>query len=461
MTPSLRRPVAVPLTELVGASVIAAFAFVVTRVGATGEREVWSALVMIPIIVLLTLPLLVRAGRGDPDPRILRLLLMALVLKAFATVARYYMAFGLYGGTADAGVYHNEGARLSESYRHLDFTADIGHMFIGTGFMRAATGVLYAVTGPSIFVAYAVFSLLGFWGLWFLYRAFRIAVPDGDHHRYALLVLFLPSMLFWPSGLGKEAWMTFGIGLVALGAAKLLSRDHQWPVPLVLGLAATMVVRPHISAALFVGLAAAVVLRRPVGVRTALTPLVRIASVAAVLAVGMLVVRYAAGFLDIGDLSISTLDKTMRGTQEATAIGGSSFEAHPVNSPIDLPMAAVSVLIRPFLFEARNVQSGIAALEGTVLLVLLARALPQTRAVLRELRTQPYLIMCAVYTLLFVYAFSSFSNFGILTRERVQVLPFVVAFLAVAAGVRARPRPVGTHRSTPSSTVTHTLQETR
>jgi hypothetical protein len=43
----------------------------------------------------------------------------------------------------------------------------------------------------------------------------------------------------------------------------------------------------------------------------------------------------------------------------------------------------------------------------------------------------PYLIMAGIYSLLFVYGFSSFANYGILVRQRVQVLPFLLVFVAM------------------------------
>jgi hypothetical protein len=45
-----------------------------------------------------------------------------------------------------------------------------------------------------------------------------------------------------------------------------------------------------------------------------------------------------------------------------------------------------------------------------------------------------------VYGLLFVVAFSSIGNFGIIARERVQLLPFFLVLLA-APGVAARRPP--------------------
>ena len=193
-----------------GVVIIASYV-TLTAWAATGATyEVWSALLFIPLLLLVSLPMLARAGARDPDPRFIRLLVLAFVLKCFSTVARYLMAFVLYDGVADASLYDTEGERLAEQYRDGNFDAEIGRRFVGTGFIRVFTGAIYTVTGPSIYVGYAVYGWLGFWGLYFLYRAFRVAVPDGDAHRYALLVLFLPSMLFWPSGLGKEAFMTFG-----------------------------------------------------------------------------------------------------------------------------------------------------------------------------------------------------------------------------------------------------------
>ncbi len=401
--------------------------------------DTWAALVVLPLLVLVSLPLLRRAGRRDPDPRFYSLLVTAFVIKGFATVARYLMAFVLYDGVADAGVYHAEGERLAQSYRQGNFGADIGRDFIGTGFIRVFTGLIYTITGPSIFVAYAVFACLGFWGLYFLYRAFQVAFPDGDTRRYGLLVLLLPSMLFWPSGLGKEAWMTLGIGLVAFGGARLLSGQRGWVVPLSLGLLGTGVVRPHITAALFAAMAAAYLLGRHQRPVTVLTPLARGVGIVLIAVGGVVAVTQAAEFLEVEDVSASNVDAAISDTAELTDEGGSSYEAQGVNSPVDFPMAAVSVLFRPFVFEADNAQMLLAAVEGSLLMALFAFSVPRLRGLRSRLRAQPYLLMCIFYTAMFVYAFSNFSNFGILTRERVQVLPFVLVLLALPRVAATRP----------------------
>ena len=53
---------------------------------------------------------------------------------------------------------------------------------------------------------------------------------NADHKRYALL-LSVPSMLYWPSSIGKESWLLFFIGVTAYGAARhFTERVGRWVV---------------------------------------------------------------------------------------------------------------------------------------------------------------------------------------------------------------------------------------
>lgn len=431
-------PRALSAVAVTGLALITGYLWLVFEVSASGRDEAWRALVVIPLLLLLSVPLLLRAGRRDPDPRFLPLLVWAFVLKCLASVARYLMAFVLYNGN-DGRSYSEEGARLAGEYLQGNFGADIGREFIGTGFVRVATGVLYMITGPSLYVSWAVFSLLGFWGTYFLYRAFRVSIHDGDVRRYALLLLLLPSVLFWPASLGKEALVTFGIGLMAYGSALLLAGYRTWAVPLLLGVAVTGVVRPHITAALFAALAVAWFLRRRPRPATELTPLAYVGGAVGIIVTGALVASFAATFLEV-DLSVDGFTSAIGETTELTDEGGSTFTPATVHSPLDMPLAAFTILFRPLLVEATNAQMLLAAGEGSLLLLLVALSAKSWRHLPQRLRRQPYLIFCLAYMLVFVYAFSNFGNFGILTRQRVQVLPFLLVFLALRPP-RVRPEP--------------------
>lgn len=425
-----------PLTDTVrdnapavaGFTVAAAYAGVVFYGMSHWSFNVWGAFIVGPLLLGVSIPILRRLARKDPDPRLFRLLMAALVLKLLAAIPRWAMAFVLYGGTADASRYHRIGTTLGEAYRHLSFPGSPSPV-PGTGFVDILTGGIYAITGPTLMGGYLVFSWLGFWGLCCFYRAAVVAVPGVDRRRYAILVLFLPSMLFWPSGIGKEAWMTLGLGLAALGAARLFTRQRGGFLLLGLGLAGAGAVRPHMAAILFVAVFAGYLLRRS-GTRSVLGPLSKLVGIVLLVGIGLLVIQQTKDFFGISSVDSGSVQGVLDNTERRTSGGGSSFAASPARSIANLPDAAVSVLFRPFPWEAHNAQALLAAAEGLLLGLLLVRSVPRLSGIVRRL-TEPYVLMSLVYVAEFVYAFSTFGNFGIIARERVQVLPFVVLLLCM------------------------------
>ncbi|HXF73614.1 MAG TPA: hypothetical protein VNO79_13530, partial [Actinomycetota bacterium] len=213
-----RRPAALAALGTVFAAVCAAAILVLTGVS---SYDVWGAVFVAPVIVLASLPVLARQAEREGDRRLLTLLIAALLLKLAGSVVRHFVAFSVYGGVADAAGYDGWGTRIAERFWHGRFSTGLDSL-TGTDFIRFLTGLVYTVIGPTRIGGFLVYSWLGFWGLFSFYRAFRIAVPEGRARSYAHLVLFLPSLVFWPSSIGKEAWMTFSLGIAALGAARLL-----------------------------------------------------------------------------------------------------------------------------------------------------------------------------------------------------------------------------------------------
>jgi hypothetical protein len=427
---------------LLGLGVVGGYLVAFGLTAARTSYDVWGALVVGPVLVAVSVPLLARAARAETDPRRVRLLCWALALKLLAAIARFAVGFGIYGGVADAAGYSSHGAAIAAAFRHGVFSLDLGSTgtsFVGTGFVNLATGIVYTVTGATILGGFLVFSWLAFWGLYLLYRAFVLAVPDGDHRRYALLVLLLPSLLFWPASIGKEALMMLGIGTAAYGLARVLVHRRGGFGILGLGLALTAMIRPHITLLIVAATIVGYLLRHRGPRSTVLHPLTK--------AVGLLALVAALGVVVTRTLNFLGPDVTGQGgsvtaaiqtTESRTSEGGSEFDAHPVSSPVDLPRAFVTVAVRPFPFEAGNPLTLAASVEGCFLLALLAVSWRRLASIPRRLLHDPYLAAAMTFTLLFVIAFSGFSNFGILTRERVQMLPFLLVAVALPAARRGR-----------------------
>jgi hypothetical protein len=396
------------------------------------------ALFLTPVLLAASWPAFVRQARRERDQRLAQLLMLALCLKLFGSLVRYWVAVYVYGGFADALMYHDFGTNLAMRFRAGDFHTGLESLS-STDFIRFFTGLVYTVTGSSVYAGFLLYSWLGFWGMFYLYRAFVIAVPDGNRRSYARLLFFLPSMLYWPSSIGKEAWMLFCLGLAAFGTARLLT-GRPWRGLALAGTALWLgaLVRPHVTGMAAVALVAAYLVARPPRRLGALGPVVKLFALIALLAVaGLLLGKASSYLLEKGIDPQDGVSNVLGESARRTGQGGSSFNAPTaVGSPAKLPLAVVTIFFRPFPFEAHNAQVAVTALESTLLLCLtLARRRGIWQA-LRHPRRRPYVAFVAVYSLLFVFAFSSIANFGILARERTQVLPFFLVLLAVPAARR-------------------------
>jgi hypothetical protein len=201
------------------------------------------------------------------------------------------------------------------------------------------------------------------------------------------------------------------------------------------GLAATTIIRPHITSLVSVGLAAAYVFRRSRPSAT-LGPLSKPIGVAILGVLLVVVIGQAQTYFNVEDEEGTGATQVLDETAERTDTGGSEFEAVNARSITDVPAAILAVMFRPFPWEAHNGQALIASIEGLVTLGLLITSWRRLAALPRHLRRRPYLVLVTVYALLFCVAFSSFGNFGILTRQRIQLFPFALVLLALPPGGR-------------------------
>jgi hypothetical protein len=393
------------------------------------------ALFLTPVLLAASWPAFVRQARRERDGRLAQVLMLALCLKLLGSLVRYWVAVYVYGGFADALMYHDYGTSLALKFRAGDFSTGLDSLS-STDFIRFFTGLVYTVTGSSVYAGFLLYSWLGFWGMFYLYRAFVVAVPDGNRRSYARLLFFLPSMLYWPSSIGKEAWMLFCLGLAAFGTARLLT-GRPWRGLALAGTALWLgaLVRPHVTGMAALALVAAYLVARPPRRLGALGPVVKLFALIALLAVaGLLLGKASSYLLEKGIDPQDGVSNVLGESARRTGQGGSSFNApSAVGSPVKLPLAVVTIFFRPFPFEAHNAQVAVTALESTLLLCLTIARRRGIWQALRHPRRRPYVAFVVVYSLLFVFAFSSIANFGILARERTQVLPFFLVLLAVPA----------------------------
>ncbi len=386
--------------------------------------------VVAAVAVGASVPWFKRIGRLAPDVELAGLFRVSLGLKFLATIPRF-------AGRQDSTDYYRAGRELADSFRSFDFVVDPGKSVPGTGSVRYMTGLVEVITFEDEFATFVVFSLMGFAGVVLFIRAFMLALPEIDPMRYIVLMLFWPSLAYWPSSIGKDAVMVLALSVVAMGVARLLHGrliGIAWVVP---GLGISALVRPHVALIAVTAAIAALVLRSSSRGGAGLA--MRLLVIAGLVFGGSLAANAVEAVFDIDGLNPTGLAAALDFANHRSAQGGSSFLAARIDGPLDLPWGFVTVLFRPFPFEADSLPTLITSLEGLVLASLLLAAAPRAMAAMRHLRNEAYIGYAVTFTIVFVYLFSALGNFGILARQRSMTLPLVLVLVALPT-VRERVR---------------------
>lgn len=397
--------------------------------------------VVLVAIVVISLPVLRRLASRDDDQRMFMILATALIAKMAFSLVRYFVLAKVYGWVGDAGTYDRDGWALAQAIRSgspLPAIASVADE-VGTGRIVQLTGFIYVVIGRSLYGGFFIYAWMAFWGLVLIIRGCRWGFPEVDQRRLAILVLFFPSLLFWPSSVGKDAVMILLIGLVAYGAGRLLgpSPNLLGLIPFIVGLGGMLLIRPHVGLmavlALLVSMGFSVLGggRRVASTGSGRRLFVRVAALV-VLVVGAATAasQTAQFFVERSNGSTSTTE-ALEMTVDRTQMGGSRFDPVIVRTPADIPAATLSVLYRPFLWEASNFGNAIAAGESILLFVLTIMSWKRLRRWPGTAWRRPFVVFASAYVFMFVIAFSNIANAGILARQRTQAIPFFLLLLAI------------------------------
>lgn len=391
--------------------------------GEARGRDTLGGLVAFTVVALLTAPLAARSRSLSPSYDYGSLMYLSLGLHGVAAYLR--MISG-----ADSRVYAAVGSDLADSFRRLDFVVDVGRQLVGTGFIRYLSGLVQVVTAEDVFATFVVFSWFAFLGSWFFFRAFTTALPAGHLPSYARFVFLWPSLVYWPSSIGKESWMLLSLGVATFGLARALAHRRWGLTILASGLAGAAMVRPHVAALAASAAGVAYVLRGPI---TQARPRLfgRVAGSLVLVAAGVATSYAAARFLGADDFSPSGVKELLEQTTEQTSQGGAAFRPVAVDTPVEYPWAVVTVVFRPFPTEAHNAEAMLSAFEGVALMVLVALALRRVSAAPSTLFGEPFALFACAYLAVFTYVFSAVGNFGILARQRTMLLPLLFVLLAL------------------------------
>jgi hypothetical protein len=287
--------------------------------------------------------------------------------------------------------------------------------------------LLKSLFGATYLDCFLLFQTLGFLGLMILARTFseiqtNVGVPE---HRGYLLLLCLPSVNFWTSAIGKDAPIFFAISLTVWF---MLRPRQRWPY-FVLALAVMVAFRAHIAMLTAMALAAAAVLGSSISFG-------RKAGILTVAVVGLLISAKAVeSTFDVDATNVGSVTDFI-GKQNETfgMIGGSTSLG---NAPIMLRV--VSLLFRPFFFDAHGFLGVIASIENVGVVLGFLYTIAHWRELSHLSKRVFFVKFILIYLLLMLVLLTIiYYNVGLGLRERVMAYPMIYAMLVSLWSMRRK-----------------------
>ncbi len=379
-----------------------------------------------------------RVAFAENNPWLVRIMTIGLVLHLIAAPTQIFVVEHVYNGIADWTRYTHQGAILAPNFHKFNFTLAGANLreIVNDGSVSIATGIVMAIVGVNLTATFLVFSWVSWVGCIFFYRAFSLTFKGANDRRYALMLFLLPSLIFWTADVSKESIMMLSLGLVAYGGAKIFARQRGGFILLIPGVTLGYYIRPNELLLVLSGFAVAMMLPTAAA-RQNLGGLRRFFSL--VILVGLLFIsvyvtlHYLKG--GGGTLSLQQTHQNNQGVGTGFGSSGIPYSTDPVTWPRD----AYEVLFNPLIVKAHGNAQRVAGLENTILIILILKSLRNLRILPRAAFARPYLMLCFVYSIIFIYTFAALGNLGLIERERVMLLPFLLVLLCVPRAPKGSP----------------------
>lgn len=343
------------------------------------------------------------------------LMIGMLLLAAHVTTAIFYYVYSQ-SAAADAFGYY---------YDTMDM--HFQKFSVGTVAMFKLVYFLKTYLNASYLDCYMIFQTFGFLGILILCRCFqeiqeKVQVPYRSEY---IALLFLPSVNFWSCAIGKDAPLFFAISLCVWSMLKLGQRFLYACA----GLGVMVFFRAHIALLATSAVAAAAFFERS-------TTLGRKLGLLCLALVGTgLVLGPAMRAINFDQASTPSIASYVEQQQSiyATAGGGTAV----VNA--SLPMRILSLLFRPFFFDAHGFLGLVASVENLAVVIASLYALVRWRDIAHLVRRVLFVRFLLIYAAVLLFSLALvYYNVGLGLRERTMAYPMVFCLLVALWAYRRK-----------------------
>lgn len=375
--------------------------------------DIWQ--VTAPFLVfLLGLFAVISLSRrfGSKDKRTLLLYFW----HTFFTYVYYWFTINV---GADASVYYAKALRGNVIFEP------------GTNFIVYLVSILTNYLHLNMMGCFLVFNLIGSLGLIILDSIIQPLVRNQQKSLrvIATLVIFLPSISFWSSGIGKDGISFLGAVLALWSALELKKRMGSMSIAILM----MFLVRPHIAGIMIIALAVSLFFDKKVNI------IMKLVLAFVTIGISAFLIPYALNYAGVNagnspdDIAsyIESREDVYKNTDSGITLSELSF-----------PMKLFTYMFRPLIFEARSITQIFSALDNLILLYLFifgGYKIIKTKN-LTSLENRKFMWAYAIIAWV-ILALTS-GNLGIAVRQKIMVLPF---FLYIFISVMSKNKRFSDH----------------
>ncbi len=280
-------------------------------------------------------------------------------------------------------------------------------------------------------------------GIWKLYLLFCEQFP-GIKKQLAISILFIPSVVFWGSGLLKDTITLSAIGWYSYNFYLLLVKKEykiKNIIAVLLSAYLLIVLKPYILVALLPG---SLIWLSYDKIAKITNRVIKFLVAPILIFGGVLGGFYALTSLGdvLGDYSINNvLDRAVVVQKDLKSdyYGGNSFDIGDFDASVSgvlskSPQAINAALFRPYLWEVRNPLMLLSSLESTYIFFLTLGLMFRLKVMgfFELIWKNPLLLFSVLFALFFAFSVGlSTPNFGALSRLKIPCIPFFVSSLFV------------------------------
>lgn len=304
--------------------------------------------------------------------------------------------------------------------------------------------ILKLISFDSYLVSSILMAVLSYTGIWKLYLVFCSYYPIL-YRQFALTILFVPSVFFWGSGLLKDSWTLAGVCWFTYSLYMIVIRRRKnvlFLFELVVSCFIVISIKPYIFVAI---LPASLLWMVGINIHKIRNQFLKFLAAPVVLVLGVIAGYFIWLFTNSYLGEYATIDSILKTAVEKSEdlkqeyYQGNSFDLGKFDPTISgilikFPIATLTGLFRPFLWEAKNVVMVLSGIENTIILLfgLYILLLRNPVTFLSNIFSNPLVLFCLVFAIFFSFSVAlSTSNFGALVRLRIPQIPFLLSALMI------------------------------